>query len=368
MAVGLPAKTTYVDGDVFSASDINDTNGTLNLVGQTTNFYAAKNRFLNASFDNWQRGTSFTLATATPTYCADRFLFTGFGSGTAATVTRQTFTPGAAPVAGYEGQYFARLTNFATATAWQIRQRIENVQTFAGQTVTFSFWAKASTARTGITYESIQNFGSGGSTAVTVALASGQTLSTSWTRYSITTAVASITGKTIGASSYLEFNIYEGSGAANSSTIDTWGWQVEAGSVATAFQTATGTIQGELAACQRYYWRVYPYLNTSSSAGSPYARFGSAYAGSTTQVSSVLPLPVPMRAAPTSVEGSGTASHYAVVSLSVIACSAVPSYDSSTQYQVTVVFTVASGLVAGQGVQIAVNNAAAAYLGFSAEL
>jgi hypothetical protein len=32
MAVGLPLKTTYVNGDVFSASDINDTNGTINLV------------------------------------------------------------------------------------------------------------------------------------------------------------------------------------------------------------------------------------------------------------------------------------------------------------------------------------------------
>ena len=35
MAVGLPAKTTYVNGDVFSASDINDTNGTLNLLNPT---------------------------------------------------------------------------------------------------------------------------------------------------------------------------------------------------------------------------------------------------------------------------------------------------------------------------------------------
>jgi hypothetical protein len=32
MAVGFPTKTTYANGDVFSASDINDTNGTLNLI------------------------------------------------------------------------------------------------------------------------------------------------------------------------------------------------------------------------------------------------------------------------------------------------------------------------------------------------
>jgi hypothetical protein len=35
MAVGFPAKTTYANGDVFSASDINDTNGTLNLLNPT---------------------------------------------------------------------------------------------------------------------------------------------------------------------------------------------------------------------------------------------------------------------------------------------------------------------------------------------
>jgi hypothetical protein len=32
MAVGFPTKVTYANGDVFSASDINDTNGTLNLL------------------------------------------------------------------------------------------------------------------------------------------------------------------------------------------------------------------------------------------------------------------------------------------------------------------------------------------------
>jgi len=36
MAVGFPTKVTYANGDVFSAGDINDTNGTLNLLNPTT--------------------------------------------------------------------------------------------------------------------------------------------------------------------------------------------------------------------------------------------------------------------------------------------------------------------------------------------
>ena len=35
MAVGFPTKVTYANGDVYSASDVNDTNGTLNLIAPT---------------------------------------------------------------------------------------------------------------------------------------------------------------------------------------------------------------------------------------------------------------------------------------------------------------------------------------------
>jgi hypothetical protein len=47
MAVGFPTKTTYADGDVYSASDVNDTNGTLNLVNPT-----AKGGLVSASAAN----------------------------------------------------------------------------------------------------------------------------------------------------------------------------------------------------------------------------------------------------------------------------------------------------------------------------
>jgi hypothetical protein len=333
------------------------------------NYAAGKNKIINGDFSNWQRSTNVTVTADATYYAPDRFASYYNQGGATVTWSRQTFTPGTAPVAGYEGAYFNRLsgTSGSGTTEMGCLQKIEDVRTFAGQTATLSFWAKTDSARTA-NILSIQNFGSGGSGSVTVA-STAFSVTTSWTRYTFTLTVPSISGKTIGTNSFLSAYVVLATGnASGSPVLDTWGWQLEAGSVATAFQTATGTIQGELSACLRYYWRVAPYSISGGSGGSAYARFGSARVISSTVTSTVLPFPVPMRTSPTSIEGSGTASNYAVVAGSVIACSAVPAYDSSTQYQATFTFTVASGLTAGQAVEVGVNNGAAAYLGFSAEL
>jgi hypothetical protein len=168
-------------------------------------------------------------------------------------MSQQTFTPGTAPVAGYESQYFFRYDQSVAGSGGSyntFEQYIEDVRTFANQTATFSFWAKASSSVT-ITAQLSQNFGSGGSATVDVT-AQNAALTTSWQRFTLTFSVPSVSGKTIGTGSALRaiLNL-----PLNSTfTIDTWGWQLEAGSTATAFQTATGTIQGELAACQRYYF------------------------------------------------------------------------------------------------------------------
>jgi len=213
---------------------------------------AGKNKIINGDFGIWQRGTSFTSQTFA-TYYADRFCGGADGGGTR-TVSQQTFTPGAAPVAGYESQYFLRIARSVAgsgSTFDVVEQRVEDVRTFAGQTVTFSFWAKADSTRSvGIQPEQI--FGSGGSgnvgfTGATVSL------TTSWVRYTTTISVPSVSGKTIGTGSYLNLRF---SFPLNTTfTIDIWGVQLEYGSKATPFETATGTIQGELAACQRYYFK-----------------------------------------------------------------------------------------------------------------
>jgi hypothetical protein len=222
----------------------------------TGNYAAGKNAVINGAMYWAQRGTTFTNP-ASSSYTLDRWLTAYDGSGGTRVISQEVFTPGTAPVAGYEANFFLRINQSVAPTSntyVDIRQRLENVSTFAGQIVTVSFWAKANANRT-ITALADQDFGSGGSSRVFNALpAQGFTVTTSWQRFTYTGTVASISGKTVGTSSYVDLTFRTDS-TGGTFTMDIWGVQIESGSVATAFQTATGTLQGELAACQRYYWR-----------------------------------------------------------------------------------------------------------------
>jgi hypothetical protein len=341
-----------------SATDMDFTWVAQTTVPESYGFSAGKNKIINGDMNIWQRGTSFNATSAANVYSADRWTTYQNGSGTF-TVSQQAFTAGAAPVAGYESQYFIRnaITTLGTTTAFILSQRIEDVRTFAGQTVTVSFWSKSLTSL-GTSVSLTQNFGSGGSGSVTTS-GSSITNTTSWQRFSQTITLPSISGKTIGTSSYLELN-FTSSLTANQS-IDIWGVQVESGSTATSFQTATGTIQGELAACQRYYYRET--IPTTPS------RFGWGIVANTTQADITITYPVPMRTFPTALEQTGTATDYSVITSgsTVTTCSAVPVFGNATTTQSQTTFTVASGLVAGQACLGRPANTSA-YLGWSAEL
>ena len=227
-----------------------------NLGGAVPPFAAGKNKIINGDFSVWQRGTTFTNP-GTTAYTADRWRVQQDGTGATRIVSQQTFTPGAAPVAGYESQYFVRyaVSVVGTGNTFQnFEYNQEDVRTFAGQTVTWSFWAKADTSRlVALLYRT--DFGTNGSAPNQYSVGS-VTLSTSWTRYSFTYAVPSVAGLTIGTSSYGSW-IFRPT-AATAQTIDIWGVQIEAGTAATPFQTASGTMGGELALCQRYYQKSYP--------------------------------------------------------------------------------------------------------------
>jgi hypothetical protein len=226
---------------------------------------AGKNKVINGDFGIWQRGTSFT-ATG---YTADRY-FVQPASGQTVACSRQTFTPGAAPIAGYEGQYFYRFALSGTPSgAYWLTQKIEDVRTFAGQPVTLSFWAKASTATSALQVVINQNFGSGGSGEVTALPNTNYSLTTSWQRFTFTSTFPSISGKTVGTGSFLDVRFAFGTSTINAINVDYFGLQVERGSKATPFQTASGgSPQAELAMCQRYYQKSYA-IDTAPGASFP---------------------------------------------------------------------------------------------------
>jgi hypothetical protein len=363
MAVGFPTKVSYANGDVFSASDINDTNGTLNLLGSSVAYTAGKNRIINGDFRFNQR--SFSSTTTSGTYGFDRWYMVGTAT---TTYSAQTFTAGTAPVAGYEAINYARLVTSGqsgAAAAAYLSQKIEDVRTYAGQTVTFSFWAKAASGTPKVGINLIQNFGSGGSAEV-VAPTGSATLTTSWARYTLSIAVPSVSGKTIGTSSYLHSLLWTSAGTDYASytnigvqnvTIDFWGVQIEVGT-ATAFQTATGTIQGELAACQRYYARF-----TVNGAYANFPALNSAW--STTNTSGTIQLPTTMRVAPTSMDYSAVwmTDFLANYTLSSFVISTTTGGPNQAE-----IVAVTTGLTTYRQYRLQANNNANAYVGFSAEL
>jgi hypothetical protein len=298
-------------------------------------FYAGKNKIINGDFEINQR--AFTSNTSNGTYNFDRWYQQNSGGTT--TITPQNFTAGSAPVAGYEGRQFCQVVTASQSGAGdyaQLTQAIEDVRTLAGQTATISFWAKATSGTPKISVEVIQRFGSGGSPSADVQTYAGQvTISTSWARYSITVAVPSISGKTVGTtvntssttwsfwlSAGTNFNARTGSLGVQNNTFQIWGVQVEAGSVATPFETATGTLAGELAACQRYYWIL------TDAAADRIVGNGSYFTA--TEVYLPVRFPVTMRTNPTFIGSSGT-NYYRIKSNSTN-----DDFNSFTQDQATV--------------------------------
>jgi hypothetical protein len=328
---------------------------------------AGKNKIINGDCAVNQR--NFSSGTATGQYIVDRFQDDGTG-GTITTSVQQ-FTPGAAPVAGYEAKQFMRTitaTQSAAGHYQSFSQAIEDVRTFAGQTVTISFWAKAASGTPNIGASISQVFGSGGSSSV-ITSAAVKTITTSWARYSFTITMPSITGKTIGTSSYLKLYImvsvgttisglgYPAVGLQNN-TFDIWGIQVEAGSFATPFQLAGGgNPQSELALCQRYYFR-----NTVDQV---YGATATGFATTTVQVLVFLQMPVQMRVTPTALEyanlrllDSGFAGSLTSLAISASECTK----------NVALIIATGTGYTAHRPAFLSGNNNAAAYVAVTAEL
>lgn len=221
-----------------------------------------RNLIINGNFRVNQRGV--TTTTSGGTHVFDRWV--QWSADGTSTFSSQAFTVGNA-ISGQEPINFAQIvTSGQSAASAQsfMQQRIEDVRTCAGQSIVVSFWAKAESGTPKVSVEIEQNFGSGGSSTVN-SYAGTVTISTTWTRYFVYFNVPSISGKTVGSSSFMALNLWVSSGSTNGSrngsmgiqngTFQFWGVQVEQNNVATPFENRP--IGVELALCQRYYQKSY---------------------------------------------------------------------------------------------------------------
>jgi hypothetical protein len=289
-----------------------------------------------------------------------------------ATYSSQAFTPGIASVLGQEARNHARLVTTGqsgTSVVTILGQRIEDVTALAGKQITVSFYAKSASGTPSISVEIGQNFGTGGSPSAQVVGAAiskiALTGSTSWTRYTATLSVPSISGKTLGTdanSSYTyvqfwvsagtNFNSQTDSLGIQSNTFDIWGVQVESGSTATPFRRNANSLEGELAACQRYYFR-----HTQNT-----AFIASGISNSSSNSLVLIQAPVEMRVPPTSLDFSALA---ITNTTSYTNAASTASIDNASRLS-TRISVSATGQTANQPVQLVLQTPG--FLGLSAEL
>lgn len=247
-----------------SSSNVVISGNTVAINGQNLSPVASfKNKIINGNFDIHQRSVHMGESNTTSNYFVDRWVSSH--TGTTKTVSRQAFTLGQTDVPG-EPAYFIRhvvTSSAGAANHCNFTQHIESVRTLAGKNATVSFWAKADSTKQ-IAIAIYQSFGTGGSPSSTV-WTPGQkiTLTTSWQKFSLTFAIPSISGKTIGSNNndLLSINFFFDAGSNWNSYTDTLGQQsgtfdiaqvqVEEGNVATPFEQRP--IGLELSFCQRYY-------------------------------------------------------------------------------------------------------------------
>jgi hypothetical protein len=306
-----------------------------------------KNYLLNGAFDIWQRGTS----QSTSGYgSADRWYGLAYGTTTLSQETSDLPTG---------VRYGMKWVTAAASSFVQIHQPLETAMVIPlrGQTVTFSYYAKVAGGFTGnLTAEVLYSNAttdasySGNTTAVTVT--GTPSAPTSWARLTFTFTVPS-------DALSLRVGVVPTAAQASGATVRLANVQLEVGGAATPFRRAHPSIQAELAACQRYYWRQY-----STQAYSTLTTYGTAQSSTVIMADSVFP--VPMRVAPTSVDFSSLLGYDGFATTIPVQSVSLNFYNN---FSAGVAFTVNSaGLTQARPHVIISNNTTGAYLGFSAEL
>ena len=312
------------------------------------------NNFIyNGNYDIWQRGTSFTSSG----YGTDRW----YNFINNITVSQQTT---GAPAGA---RYYSRDTATGSGAYCSHYQYLEtaDVEQLQGKTVTVSIKMRRNATNTSgqvlvIQKSATVDAGGGASwtTISSVTVANGTiptgTTSADWYTASVTAAIPN-DGTANSIRVYTEYTVAVASGSIQEFSQA----MLQIGSVVTPFQRMSGTIQGELAACQRYYFRT----DSPNTYG---CHSTTAFMLSSTAVYSITRLPVNLRVTPSSFDFSNIAFFNVADTKFALTSPTLNSAQSNTSHGIFTA-TITGGTANNAG-RILSDNTTAGYIGFNAEL
>jgi hypothetical protein len=354
LAVGANGETLVADSSQATGLRYNPQN-------------ALANPFINGGMDIWQRGTTLTTGGQNGAFGADRWQ--AYRGVLGVTVTRQA-TGDTTNLPNI--QYAARSQRDSGNTSTSEILYFQNFETvnsipFAGKTVTLSYYARAganyssASSALGIQVQTgtgtDQNYVITGYTGNATPINTTSTLTTTWQRFVHTFTIASTATEICTLFRFTPV----GTAGAND-WFEVTGVQLDLGtytaSSAPTFRRSQGTLQGELSACQRYYFR-----NT----GQQYTPYAIGMSTTATDATLYVQYPVPMRAVPSSVEFANLAiSDLFAYSLAVTTLAFDAGSVGTNLARINV--GNATGATTFRPAFLRNNNNTAGYLGMSAEL
>ena len=327
----MATTTTNFGFDVPTSSDLVKNGATqIALLGQDIDTFlfggptraAGKNFLINGAMDFWQRSTSSaSLGYVT----ADRWYINN-GGGTTTSSQETTIVPSGV------ARYALKLAQSVSSAQVVAQQPLESQLAIplAGQSIIVSAYVAAS-ASTNFTIDLGQSTSTDVAAAGSWTFTSGSSQNVASTTYVRVSQTFTVSGT---SKSLMPRISMTSLGSGNSFYIS--GVQMEIGSQVSPFTRAGGTIQGELAACQRYL---------PAFSGANFLEYiGYAYGTNTSLYT--LPFNTAARVVPTGVTISGTINVYALNT----STSVTPTLNSGGLYSASLL--AGHVIVAGQGTRI----------------
>ena len=315
----------------------------------TADGYKSPNYCINGAMDIWQRGVGPVSAGNGGYTAADRWYVYNNAVQTTTVAKETTIVP-----PGFASSY--KLTQTGTSSTIYLMQSVEtaNAKLLEGKTVTLSayvYGAVTTTFSIGLRSDAAVDKAPATGYSGSVNASSASSPAGAWTRISTTGVVPAGTNT-------LRIDVY--ATPTLGQPIYITGVQLEEGVSATTFRRNTPSVQAELAACQRYYYRYV--MTQGGSVIAPAINY------SATSCVFKVNFPVSMRVTPTSFDSTAASTFRSVDGLSEWTGSSITFYSTGQDPDGALMSLNTNASTQGKATHVMVKGTGPSYIGFSAEL